>query len=317
VLPLLRRFDLGRSFYRLEGVAGCHMAIADDVRKCVIFIGHGDEAHFTSCGTAFFLQHSSADYLVTARHVARALGNDPFSLRINRKDGGSNTYTHDPHVDDLPWFKWFFPEDSSVDLAVIPFNVDAKALGLDLRVLAGEDWILDEVKFRQEKVGIGDICHAVGLFRVLQGTRRNVPVVHTGHVALLAGEERIPVKDRNCPGSTMLINAHLVELANLDGLSGAPVFVRAGLELKDLEVGELGKRGLLGQDSKLHLLGVWQGSWEQELPQGQRVPVGVGVVVPATDLLALLNQADVAEERNRLLQLRVAASPDVKEPSGA
>lgn len=298
------------------------MALTDDIRKCVFFIGHGEDEHFKSCGTAFLIEYDNAKYIVTAGHVARGLGDDPFAVRINKVDGTSETFTHDPHDEGAAWFRWYFSDDPNVDLAIIPFNFVLSKMGLELKALRGGEWILDEVKYREERVGLGDTCYAVGLFRVLQGARRNVPILHTGNLALVAGEERVPVRDRSRPGKTMLINAHLVELANLEGLSGAPVFIRGELELAGLTFGEHGQRNMVAKDSRLHLLGVWQGSWDQEAPAaraGERVPVGVGIVVPASDLLALLNQKDVVEERNRFLHaaaLAEMAVTDAKETSG-
>ena len=295
------------------------MAVADDIRKCVFFIGHGDEEHFKSCGTAFMLEHDGSAYLVTARHVVtQALRNDPFSIRINRTDGTSDTFQHDPLTGNPPWFKWYFPEDPTVDLAAIPFNVPARTMGLDMKALKGSAWVLDQVRFLEEGIGLGDTCHAVGLFRVMQGTRRNVPVIHTGNIALVAGEERIDVKDWNHDDKRrrLLINAHLVEMANLDGLSGAPVFVRGSLQINDM-----GGHDVIVTDTHMHLLGVWHGSWDQEMPSaayGERIPVGMGIVVPASDLLALLNQTDVVQDRNRFLHevaLQQLPSLDAKKTS--
>ncbi|HEX3677584.1 MAG TPA: hypothetical protein VHU79_09375, partial [Sphingomicrobium sp.] len=70
------------------------MALAEDIRRCVVFIGHGDEDHFRSCGTAFLLGYKGSLYLITARHVAQALGDDPFAFRINKTDGTSDTFQH-------------------------------------------------------------------------------------------------------------------------------------------------------------------------------------------------------------------------------
>lgn len=292
------------------------MALTDDVRKCVFFIGHGSEETFASCGTAFLLHHDGSIYLVTAGHVAHGVGDDPFSLRINRLDGTSTTFHVDPHSEDHPeWFKWFFPEDQTIDLAIIPFNVNAHTAELDVRALIGNDWILDEAKRLEEKIGLGDVCYAVGLFSLVQGARRNVPIIHTGHVALLAGEEPIDVGDWVHDGRRILIDAHLVEMANLRGLSGAPVFVRGEYEI---EFGD-GHQNVLAQDTRLHLLGVWHGSWEHEMPnakRGERVPLGMGIVVPASQLLALLEQPDVVAERARFNAAHAQAKAPVADTNG-
>ena len=77
-----------------------------------------------------------------------------------------------------------------------------------------------------EEVEVDDLCYTVGLWRVLEGKERNLPIVHTGHLARLAGEERIPIKDPRQPDGVVLAHGYLVEAQTLSGLSGAPVFIR-------------------------------------------------------------------------------------------
>jgi hypothetical protein len=254
-----------------------------------------------------------AIYLVTARHVALALGDDPFSIRINRVDDASDTFHCDPLDPKIPdWFKWFTPEDPLVDLAIMPFNIDFTRLGFDVRALSGSEWLLDDAKWAEEKIGPGDLCYAIGLFKLVQGSKRNVPIVHTGRIALNSGEELIPIDDWNNPAKTAYVHGHLVELTNLEGLSGAPVIVRAEVLLHGF-IEE--PKALVTTDSTLHLLGVWQGSWNHKIHDGRR-PLAMGVVTPASELLKLLQQHDVTVERGRfyaaILQEN-AAKPDVAE----
>ena len=91
MLTLLRSFDFAPRLRRLRMVAGNAMAIAEDARKSVVFIGHGEDENFVSVGTGFFIQHKSAIYIVTARHIVEGLGNDPYAFRFNKSDGGSTT----------------------------------------------------------------------------------------------------------------------------------------------------------------------------------------------------------------------------------
>jgi len=292
------------------------VALTDDIRKSVIFIGHGDEDHFKSCGTGFFISYDSCPYLVTARHVAQDLGDDPYSFRINKKDRTSDTFQHDPLDNAHDWFRWFFPSDPTVDVAVIPFSFALK--DTDVLSLRGDRWILDEARQTEEVIGVGDLCHAVGLFKIVQGARRNVPLVHTGRLALVAGEDLIPVEDWNDRSKTVMVRGHLVELTNLEGLSGAPVFVRGELQIGEVPP-PIGPRGITVTDSRAFLLGVWQGSWNHQIHDGRR-PLAMGVVVPASDLLALLLQDDVVAAREvhkqRVAQHN-AASLDAKEPAPA
>lgn len=301
MLPLLRRFDLGPTPRRMRGFAGNAMAIADSVLRCAVFIGHGDEPTFKAVGTGFLLAYDNCRYLVTARHVAHNLGDDPFAIRLNKAGSGSDVLHcdfHDPETH--PWFRWHVPIDDSVDLAIIPFQFDLKGAGYNSLLLRFEDH-----HFALAKVPIfyalGDTCHAVGLFRYAQGATRNIPIVHTGNLAMLSSNERILASHWDASrGKTLEMSAHLVEFANLDGLSGAPVFVRPSLHIGDFPVGDGLKESVEITFNRLWLLGVWQGSWERTEVVGnftERRPAGIGVVTPAEQLQTLLEQDDVKQGR--------------------
>jgi hypothetical protein len=44
-------------------------------------------------------------------------------------------------------------------------------------------------------LGVGDFTYTIGLFRLMSGERRNLPIVHFGTVAMVPGDEKIPVRD--------------------------------------------------------------------------------------------------------------------------
>jgi hypothetical protein len=189
-----------------------------------------------------------------------------------------------------------------------------------------EQLLLDHTTQAEEGIGIGDLCYAVGLFQVLAGKKRNLPVVHSGNIALMPGQEQIPVRDWRNPTrrSTILSDGFLVELANLPGLSGAPVFVRPtcmDMDWRPLLEGEPHETPARMVRSSVQLLGIWSGSWDgreigvsRAQPNDLRVPVGMGIVTPVNRLLALLESANVAEQRDRFLQwqrARAAVQPDI------
>ena len=154
-------------------------------------------------------------------------------------------------------------------------------------------------------VGIGDVCHAVGLFSRFPGKTKHMPVVHSGNVASLADGEKITVRDRcsHLSNAEIESDGYLIEMANLPGLSGAPVFFRGTHEL-DLTPLFGAETRIAAPSMELHLLGVWTGSWEgfevgterSGMPD-LRVPVGMGFVTPVSKLLELLRSDDVTEER--------------------
>src|SRR5258708_5720460 len=67
--------------------------IADDLRKSVVFFGFPDSAPNTggiACvGTGFLLSYDGFGHLVTAKHLAHGLADNPFILRINRRKGAA------------------------------------------------------------------------------------------------------------------------------------------------------------------------------------------------------------------------------------
>jgi hypothetical protein len=90
------------------------------------------------------------------------------------------------------------------------------------------------------------------------------------------------------PNKRRYIDGYLIESQSLKGLSGSPCFVDPTIDLVDMPV-RFGR-------TDLRLLGVWHGSWDAQpdevlaVEQGStlRVPVGMGVVVPAQKLIDLL-----------------------------
>lgn len=289
------------------------MRLDADVRRCVLFLGNAsdnDADTFRAVGTAFFVNHERFRFLVTAQHIAAAFGDAPFCIRVNNTTGGAKTMSCD--ILDRPDMKWLYHPDPNVDLALMPFNYNSEETGMDMlgfpsTMLLGSD------DLKSRNIDVGDRCYAVGLFRLLQGSKRNVPIVHSGSIALMAGEEAIPVRDWREPhsGALLQVDAHLVEMTNLKGLSGAPIFVAPTVwacapkaELDQLGKPKLGRTTLVsGYDPSVKVLGIWSASWDAhpaavatEYGDG-RVPVGVGTVVPASKLLELLNDPRVVERR--------------------
>lgn len=315
------RFDLWPRPYWLKGFARPEMRINKDIKKSVVFLGHGEGADFKPAGTGFYQSYGGAQYLVTVKHVAKQLGDSPFEIRMNCIEGDAGVVHFDPHEDSVD-HPWFTHEDATVDLAIMPINKDFRAGGYD-RLLV-PDRTLDWEPSR-DKVGLADECYAIGLFARFSGRNRNVPVVHVGHIASFGDGERITVRDRCSPKANATIEAegYLVELTNLPGLSGAPVFARPtiGVDFEPLLAGNEETAFDLASQ-RLVLLGVWSGSWDgysdEPVWRGMSVPVGMGFVTPFTKLKELLESEPVAAERARFLEWsnsRLAAQQDVEPPA--
>jgi hypothetical protein len=275
--------------------------IGDNARRCVVFFGiSAPEDKIEYGGTGFLVDWVEGDlhwpYLVTARHVAALNHHESFFIRANLL-GGEASLLEIEHV------RWVVPEDESVDVAVVPF-------GLNIQMMDHAHIPLPEHLAQFEKqyaICCGDAINIVGLFRLHHGNKRAIPFVHSGWIAVLPDpNERVPVKNHTT-GKTLECEVFLVEAQTLSGLSGSPVFMHEEIALTiGKPLNEHGARPIIR--GLVKLLGLYQGSWDGDPGEilakdrgfsGQiRVPVGMGVVVPANKITDLIkNHPGLKEDR--------------------
>jgi len=266
------------------------MRVPDEVRECVVYLGlpviapDGREM-MRPKGTAFFVAVPSQEiegttyvYLVTAKHVARAVQDREFFVRVNDKDGRAVLI----RSGGARW--WFHATDESADVAVLawapPEFVEHKRIPTGM-------FLTDET-VRSRSIGTGDEVFITGLFVHLAGSQRNVPIVRMGNIAMMPDE---PV-----PTEMGMIDAYLIEARSIGGLSGSPAFVR---ETVPMGIGAF------------YLLGLMHGHWD--IPPETRddemrtdvedalgkVNMGIAVVVPAKKILEVLNQPRLVEKRKQ------------------
>ena len=286
------------------------MRVTENLKNTVVFLGYESDgpvgAAMDCRATGFLVHHDGVGYLVTAKHVARGLGGDPFWLRLNTRRGGIGDRLYADQVD------WFFHPDHNVDLACVQFHVPGSE-GYQCSYLSSEEMILENPHKETANIGIGDNTYTVGLFRRMSGKTRNMPVVHCGNVAMLPSDELIPVRDWDNPqdkAATRFVEGYLIETHSIPGLSGSPVFVRSAVALAQLD----GLPNLIVPRLELYLLGMWQCSWEA--PPGEiltaevgkeRVPLGMGVVVPGSKIKEMLDSEEVAAHRKKQKALAAAS----------
>jgi len=111
--------------------------------------------------------HENIGHLVTAKHLARAVGDNPFLIRINRKDGTSETLPQDN-------IKWVEHPSADVDVDAIVFSIPANS-PYDILYLK-EFFPSDRVANQVDDIGVGDFTYTVGLFRFMHGRKRNTPI---------------------------------------------------------------------------------------------------------------------------------------------
>jgi hypothetical protein len=307
--------------------------INDDLRKTVLFFGFEDKkpgkGGINCVGTGFLLNYEDVGFLVTARHLAHNLGNRPFLVRLNRKDGTSENV----HSDDVHWYEH---PDPTVDVAVTHIGLGGgPASAYDVLFLPKDMMATDAIVNHPQLgvLGVGDLTYTIGLFRLMSGERRNLPVVHFGSVAMMPKDEKIPVRDWRDPTKKLMVDGYLIETQALQGLSGSPVFVRPTTSISLLPHNILvDPRSAAPEDysgaipmQKLFLLGLWTNSWDAPpdevllVQAGQnRVPVGMGVVVSAQKIEETLQQEELIELRKEIKAMReahLAASPDSAIPT--
>jgi hypothetical protein len=305
------------------------MRLSDDVPKCVVFFGYPDKTQgkdgIDCKGTGFLLLYEGVVYFITARHCAALLGADPFLLRLNTKKGDSENI-------DVDNADWIVHPDPSVDVAVVPVIIE-NSLKYDIIYVPADQAVFSPREFAEAGIGVGNFTYTVGLFRLMSGKKRNLPVCHFGTIAMMPDDELIPVKDWNDPHGKKIIyvRGYLVESQSLDGLSGSPVLVRPEVKINmtdsTIPASPQAHREpltIIAERSRLRLLGLWQGAWDAppdevfavQTGRGVRVPVGMGIVVPWERIKEVLDLPESKSSRMQIISDRSpqAANPEVAEP---
>ena len=309
----------------IKGMPGFVVKIDDEDLECVAFLGFEDNSPgkggINCIGTGFFLTYKGGWYLVTAKHVAKILEDAPFLLRINKTDGMSENYPADGVT-------WYYHSDDNVDIAVTPCHIGQKDIK-HKRIYEVSYWkeskLITNKHIEYGFVGNGDQCYTIGLFRLHSGRKRNLPVVHTGNIALLKSNEKIPVVDWDDPKKkkNRFVDAYIIQSQSLEGLSGSPVLARYTIDIPvDVPDGcivQEGKQIRLRLPSvNLGLLGVWQGAWKLppdeawgiDQTEGKTVPVGMGIVIPAFKIIEVLEMDELAEKRREEPSGIIAVTPE-------
>jgi hypothetical protein len=289
------------------------LRLSEDARRSVVFLGWQkagpiDVAPIDPKGTGFLLHGGKSlgkvTFLATARHVAEKL-HPPFVVRINKKGGGAGL-VHFERPEDI---NWCYHPDDAVDLAVAPIDAPnwAEATALRADPIFGEDIALIS------NLDAGDVAWVVGLFHLHHGRQANVPVVHTGHIAVLPGDEPVAVGGK-------LVSAYLVQANAISGCSGSPVWA-----CNTTFVTQDGERLVGGHGPVAFLLGVWSSSWKVEKSQivavrtdeddrqGTAAPLGMGIVIPAARLGEILKGEQMTRARKELNQKTAAANSPTRD----
>jgi len=250
-------------------------------------------------------------YIVTAHHVIRRMKRpNEFAIRLNNSKGQAkelrNKGLH-------RW--WRHPIDGSGDAAVFPWGLGAA--DYPFKLFPAERFVTQEIAAAR-MIGVGDEIFLVGLFRQRAGISQVTPIVRTGHIAMMANER---IQTANYGDAFM----HLIEAFSLKGMSGAPIFVHETVSVPIHDPGPDDPPFLCGIGN-IYLLGllhgILPGSVAEEL-KGLREPIdsnqmwhtGISQVVPADQILEILNQPELMEYE-RTIYKKLAEAPPVETAIG-
>jgi hypothetical protein len=270
------------------------MRVDANLRQSVVFLGRRgnaaiDEASLLPTGVGFLVlgrsDQGGGTYLVTARHVAERTG-VPFAIRFNKQSSGSELVELE-----APLLRWFCHPDESVDLAVAAIDMPN---GSDHTRYHLDDVIKTE-PIRAE-TGAGDGVYIAGMFYYTHGSKRNLPVIYRGSVALVPGDDLIPVEGGR------RVEGYLVEANPISGSSGAPVWVSRATMIR-LPQAPPSEPLTFFAEGKLTLLGFWMASWKVPGAAvvgagGPPAPLGMGIVISASKLIDIFNDTEVAQARS-------------------
>jgi hypothetical protein len=280
-------------------------AIAEAVRKSVLFVGIKENGVFKPKATAFIISVVEGGmgwrYLVTAEHVISGLltKNHRIWIRSNRKDGPAL----EEDWGDAQWI--YHPDAGSTDVAIAPMTMSEEEDYRSL-VLNGPLSIVATIGvLTQFSVSEGHDVLITGLFRSHFGEQRNIPIVRTGNIALMVGEK---VFTSYC-GYT---DAYLIEARSISGLSGSPVFIVVDVRENGIVVSQ-----------KVYLLGLMHGHFDVknlaedvvfDAGEGGGINTGIGVVIPVEKILETIFQPEMNEMRKEAIahhRKQNGATPDL------
>jgi hypothetical protein len=307
------------SWPTLPGVVINYPTPLSELKRYVVFIvvTYRDGQNISkSEGTGFFVavpdkrlgEDGGFSYFVTNRHMAdpSILVGHPveilnFSIVANQilPSGDSGQQRIEVQIQNP---RWVFPQDSSIDLAVVPLGLDHKKF--DFLTFPETMFVTKDI-VQSLRISEGDSVIFTGFFAQFPGRRKIEPIVRQGILAMMP-EEEIP--------TTLKIPGHLylADLHSFHGNSGSPVFINLSER-----PGPGGSRILTGDSlqSPYALLGVVSGYMYENADMQLQVAStfygnvgansGITTIVPADELKKILDGSDLSRQRNEI----IAAQP--------
>lgn len=262
------------------------MRVPDRLLTCAGFVSlAGSEPQYI--GTTFIVGvagkwGNTYTHAVTAKHVAECVDGKRYMIGVNFKDGEMGWFGSK-----LKW--WYHPTESdTVDAAVTVFTSTPR---MDVDYIPETAFATDK-RIKQYAIGVGDEVNVVGLFTMFYGSKKHIPIVRTGNIAMMPSD-KLPVNG----GET---EVYLVEGRSIGGLSGSPVFVRHTVTMQAMAT-DTGQPQPISGVSQLHLLGLMRGHWDLKLGvdalQAEAVNMGIAIVIPAQKIVEVLYHPELVALR--------------------
>jgi hypothetical protein len=281
-------------------------AFTEQIRNTVAFVTVAYQDGLKTMGaigTGFFVwvpdtrlgQDQGFVYLVTNRHVAQP-GVDVGAvqqvlgafIRLNLVTPQGDIQSVQTQIPLGNQLHWFFPKDDAVDIAILSLAPDQKIISyvpIPLSLIAGSD------RIKAGDIVVGDRVIFAGYFSNFPGQKRVEPIVREGVIAMLPEESLDTTLHK--PG-----HLYLADLHAFHGNSGSPVFVNLGGS----------HHGNFALGDNYLLLGLISGYYPESV--GFSVPAatvltgevrdnsGIATIVPADELIRLLNSAELRADRD-------------------
>jgi hypothetical protein len=259
------------------------MLIQPEIKKCVVYLSYVSKHGKKWAGTGFFVSEPfveipefSVTYLVTSKHLIEGIKKKSIdgkvNVRINLIDGGNKSLSSE--IDE-----WKYHNDESVDVAVLSWTPKN---GIFDHAFIGPNLDLTAKVIKDEQINVGDEVFLTGLFHRHKGENRNLPIIRVGNIAMMP-DEKVWVGN-----GFAYIDAYLIDLISIEGLSGSPVFVHLGLSHAKIESGGISR----GSKQLIYWLGMMHGHWKED-----KLNPGISIVVPAQKIREVINYEKFVKER--------------------
>jgi len=192
---------------------GLFVRVHEATRRAVVYVGSTVDGSFNPVGTGFAAgvkyRDTSFFFFVTADHVVDLVQGQDIYVRMNLRSGDAGPPIRLPKKAKIPNL------DRKLDLAIFPVPPLYDTYDSDYVLLDRNEYTAMLRDIWQP--GLGDEVAVVGLYTSHHGHTKNILIVRVGHIAMMPDEPVMSTRG--------YVQAYLVEVRSIVGLSGSPVYI--------------------------------------------------------------------------------------------